>query len=67
MAQAHSESKPPDRGTMTIEEVAAFLGISRGTAYAAVRAGQIPVCRFGRRMVVSRAALAAVMAPPPPT
>jgi len=53
------------RGTWTIDEVAAYLRISRGAAYAAARAGQIPICRFGRRMLVSRAALAALLGPAP--
>jgi excisionase family DNA binding protein len=45
------------RATLTIEEAAAVLRLSRGTAYAAARSGRIPVLRFGRRMVVPRAAL----------
>jgi excisionase family DNA binding protein len=43
--------------TYTIEETARLLGISRGTAYAAARAGELPTIRLGRRLLVPRAAL----------
>ena len=39
---------------MTIEEVAKELGISRALAYDAVRRGEIPVLRVGRRLLVPR-------------
>jgi len=41
-----------ERLTYTVEEVAHLLGISRTTAYQSVRSGEIPWCRFGRRLVV---------------
>jgi len=41
-----------ERATLTVEEAAAILGISRGTAYEACRSGEIPSLRFGRRIVV---------------
>jgi excisionase family DNA binding protein len=43
--------------TMTVEEAARVLGISRGTAYKAARAGQIPTLRLGNRLLVPRPAL----------
>ena len=43
--------------TLTVAEVAALLRISRSTAYEAVRTGQIPSLRFGRRIVIPKAAL----------
>ncbi|MDP9369376.1 MAG: helix-turn-helix domain-containing protein [Chloroflexota bacterium] len=43
-----------ERQTLTVEEVAAKLGISRGTAYGAVRTGEIPALRIGRRYIISR-------------
>jgi excisionase family DNA binding protein len=46
-----------ERLTHTVEEAAALLGISRNSAYEAVRRGQLPVLRIGRRLVVPRAAL----------
>jgi excisionase family DNA binding protein len=40
--------------TMTVEEAAAYLGISRNSAYEAVRRGEIPSKRIGGRIVVPR-------------
>lgn len=51
------------RKTMTVEEWAREAGISRGSAYEAVRLGQAPgVIRIGRRVVISREAWGAVLA-----
>jgi excisionase family DNA binding protein len=41
-----------DRTTVSVEEAATVLGISRRTAYEAIHRGEIPVLRLGRRMVV---------------
>jgi excisionase family DNA binding protein len=38
--------------TITVEEAGRVLGLSRGSAYAAAARGEIPVLRFGKRMVV---------------
>lgn len=46
-----------DRLTLTVEEAAALLGISRAFAYEAVRRGEIPSIRIGRRVLVPRVAL----------
>lgn len=43
--------------TLTVDEAAKILGISRNLAYELVRLGQIPSVRLGRRIVVPRAAL----------
>jgi excisionase family DNA binding protein len=43
--------------TLKIEEAAKILGISRNTAYDAVRTGQLPIIKIGRRFLVPRAAL----------
>jgi len=40
------------RMTMTIEEAAAILGISRTSAYLCAARGEIPTRRFGRRVLV---------------
>jgi excisionase family DNA binding protein len=42
------------RLTLTIEEAGELLGVGRSTAYAAARAGQLPVVRIGRRLLVPR-------------
>lgn len=41
----------------TVEQVAGILGMGRSTAYDAVRRGEIPHLRVGRRVLVSRAML----------
>jgi excisionase family DNA binding protein len=53
----------PERGTYSIEEVAARLGIDRGTAYRLAKSDDlpVPVLRLGKRRVVGRAALDRVL------
>lgn len=46
-----------ERLTMTVEEAAHALGIARGTAYEAVRSGELPSLKIGRRLLVPRARL----------
>lgn len=46
-----------ERLTLTVEEAGALLGISRAFAYEAVRRGEIPSIRIGRRVLVPKAAL----------
>jgi len=45
------------RRTMSVDEAALVLGISRGSAYEAVKRGELPAIRLGKRIVVPRAAL----------
>ena len=52
--------------TMTVEEAAAVLNISRGLAYQAARDGRIPTIRIGRRLLVSRRALERLLEAPTP-
>lgn len=40
--------------TITVEDAARLLGISRGLAYEAARRGDLPVIRLGRRLLVPR-------------
>lgn len=47
---------------LSVEEAASVLGIARGTAYAAVRAGEIPSVRVGKRLLVPTAALRRLLA-----
>ncbi len=49
--------------TFTVEEAAEMLGISRTFAYEAVRRGELPAIRIGRRLLVPRAALVRLLAP----
>lgn len=43
--------------TLTVEETATILGISRGLAYEMVRNGKLPALRLGKRLVIPRSAL----------
>lgn len=47
---------------MSIDEAGHALGIGRGLAYELARTGRLPVVRLGRRMLVPRAALEALLA-----
>lgn len=51
------EERPQLRSTMTVEEAAKALGISRATAYEAVSRGEIPAIRIGRRILIPKVAL----------
>jgi excisionase family DNA binding protein len=42
---------------LTVPEVMAVLRLSRNSVYAAIRAGEIPVVRIGRRLLVPRVRL----------
>jgi excisionase family DNA binding protein len=46
---------------LTIDEAAAVLRISRQSAYEAARRGEIPTIRLGRRILVPRRALEALI------
>jgi len=50
--------------TITVEEAAEKLGISRALAYEMVHQGKIPVLRFGRRMVVPKKVLEQLLEKP---
>jgi len=46
-----------ERMTYTVPEAGKILGLGKAAAYKAARIGEIPVLRFGSRLVVPRAAL----------
>jgi excisionase family DNA binding protein len=48
---------PVEKPTLTVEEVAEVLGVSRSTAYDAVKTGQIPTVRINARWLIPTAAL----------
>jgi excisionase family DNA binding protein len=52
------------RLTVTVEEAARLLGISRGLAYQMVRVGKLPAIRFGKRLVVPRHAIEKLLQEP---
>jgi len=54
-----------ERLTLTVEEAAVALGISRAFAYDAVRRGDIPAIKIGRRILVPRTALSRLLGETP--
>jgi excisionase family DNA binding protein len=66
--QSEAKSQPTlpgrpriERLTLTVDEVAVALGISRSSAYECAKRGEIPTVRFGRRIVVPRNAVLALL------
>jgi excisionase family DNA binding protein len=57
MTSRTKQSQPVDRLTYTVEEAARLLGISRNSAYEAVRRGELPTIRLGRRILIPRSRL----------
>jgi excisionase family DNA binding protein len=45
------------RRTLTVPEAAEELGISRNSAYDAIKAGELQAIRIGKRLLVPRAVL----------
>ena len=61
MAESIEKNSGVKRPCMTIPEVANMLGLSRNFGYELARRGEIPVIRFGRRILVPRAALEKIL------
>jgi excisionase family DNA binding protein len=65
--QATPKKAPPagqpfgDRLVFTVTEAAELLGVSRAFAYELAARGELPVLRLGRRVVVPKAALLALV------
>jgi excisionase family DNA binding protein len=55
---------PPDRLTLTVDEAAYLLNISRGLAYELVARGELPAVRLGRRIVIPRVAMEELLGTP---
>lgn len=55
------DSLPP---TLTVDQAAEVLGISRSSAYRAASASEIPTLRIGRRILVPTAKLRALLQVP---
>lgn len=55
------QSQVADRLVLTVDEVADALRISRSLAFAGVRNGTIPHIRIGRRILIPRGALTALL------
>jgi excisionase family DNA binding protein len=52
---------PPQRATMTVPEAAALLGLSESATYEAVARGEIPAVKIGRRVLIVRDRLMALL------
>jgi excisionase family DNA binding protein len=48
---------PTKEPTISVDRAGELLGVSRGSAYEAVRRGEVPSIRIGHRVVVPTAAL----------
>ena len=57
----NQEAHVPSRLTYTVPEVAELLGISRSSAYECVRRGDIPALTLGRRVVIAKTAIDALL------
>jgi len=55
------ESRSSERLVLTVSEAALLLGISRAFAYELVVRGELPVIRLGRRRLVPKRALLALV------
>jgi excisionase family DNA binding protein len=58
------EPDAPDRLTLTVDEAAYLLNISRGLAYELVARGELPAIRLGRRIVIPRVAMEELLGTP---
>lgn len=57
MNEAGRSVKISERLCLSVPEAAALLGISRNLAYEMAKQGQLPVVKFGRRLLVPKVAL----------
>jgi excisionase family DNA binding protein len=55
-----------ERLTVTVAQAGIMLGISRTSVYERVRRGEIPTVRLGRRLLVPKARLLAMVEGEPP-
>ena len=51
-----------ERKVYQVDEAAALLGLSKNSTYEAIKRGEIPTIRFGRRIVVPAIALDRILA-----
>lgn len=55
---------PEDQPTMSVDEAARACGLSRGSAYEAVKKGELPAQRIGSRWIVSTAGIRELLGMP---
>lgn len=61
--QAQSVGGGTEPLTLSVEEAARVLGVSRGVAYQCVRTGEIPAIRLGKCWRIPRASLQKMVGP----
>lgn len=61
MRTKEQASAQASRATLTVDEAAEFLGVSRATAWRRVWDGGLPSIRIGRRVLIPRARLEALL------
>lgn len=66
MSKAGIKVRMTERLCLSVPEAAALLGVSRNLAYQMARQGQLPVIKFGRRLLVPKAALEKMLSEYPP-
>lgn len=52
--EPRSQKPPAERVTMSVEEAAEALGISRCSAYTLASSGELPTIRLGHRLLVPK-------------
>lgn len=57
-----TRSPRPEPLVLSVREAGALLGLGRGASYAAAKRRELPTLRIGRRIVVPKAALDAMLA-----
>lgn len=62
MADGMGENSSVERLCYTVPEVAEKLGISRNHGYEMVKQKQLPVVKFGKRLLIPRVALEKMLA-----
>ena len=53
--------KKPEKLVISVEEARRLLGLSRGLMYQAINSGEVPSLRIGRRIIIPRVALEAML------
>ncbi len=56
-----NETEAPLPATLTVVETAAFLGLAVQSTYKGIASGQIPHVKVGKRILVPRCALEAML------
>jgi excisionase family DNA binding protein len=51
------------KATLTVDEAALILGVSRNSAYQAAHTGELPTIKIGKRLLVPRVAFEKMVGP----